>query len=499
MEDGIQRRQQAAGALAGLAGDERASAFQGAQMLDLSGQRQEGRDQQVLDAPFRRIQAVAPIFGSAPSATNTQTQESPFKTVAGVGLAAAGLFRNGGRIDRRYQDGGAISSGARALQQELARALRQGDTERAASIRARLAQRTTLDRTPISNRASDDPRLGEAERRRQGPPALDPMERLQQQRDELTAQDTPESLAAPSWLTDNPIVRGAQDAMDVLSGREPMWPGLGEARPEEAGDEAAGEGAFSPAPPTPRPDMHTVPNAPRPGRTQPPAPPPQFGRPAARPEMQGPPAPPEHQGQAVEIGADVAMALSEEVPEAERGAFAKWVENPLTLIGLGMLASNNPSLFGAFGEGALSAMDIMDKRDGQAFEQERRTAADAREEQEADRRRRRDAVSDDQWDKTFGATRDNRRDTFELARQRLDEETRVNNARIENFLRPRTEPRDRADPYLNALYQQLARARADPVGDEDVVERLLMAIAQREAPAGGGMPALPPGFEMAEP
>ena len=100
---------------AGLATTQRDVQVGNAGLLNQVGSAIQGRNQQILDDPYRKVDAYRGFMSGAPSATNTTTQQSPLQTLLGVGLTAGGMFlRDGGKVRlgrstrRRYALGGPV-------------------------------------------------------------------------------------------------------------------------------------------------------------------------------------------------------------------------------------------------------------------------------------------------------------------------------------------------------------------------------------------------------
>jgi hypothetical protein len=231
--------------------------------------------------------------------------------------------------------------------------------------------------------------------------------------------------------------------------------------------------------------------------------------PQPRPGQQSAAAPLEPNAEeATQIGAAVVQDMEQTVPAEKKDAFNEWASNPLLLMGLGMLASERGSVGGAFGEGALTAVNMIQNQRAQKFDQEREMSAEERE-RERMRQEQERAAWDQQFragearrdqqrfDQRFGFEQEQGRDRMALERDALAERARVNDARIDNYMRPSASAvRTQRDPYLDSLYTELAKVQADPYADPTVIDRLLEAIAMREAPMGG-TPELPPDFEVA--
>lgn len=549
-EEGINRRTGAANALAGLAGQERSTAVQGAGLLEGVGTRQDTREQQVLDVPQKNAALWMPVFSQAPSATTqgvTTTNDSPFKTIAGLGLAGAGIagmFKDGGQIKGAFADGGAVLSDAgkqaqmalaRALrigdpagiaaaradlerqmqldagaerldevtgrgrgttgkgattqgafstaQADLARALREGDEGAAAQARARLRQTKV---GPMSSDPEDDPRLLAAEQQRQGG-------------GDAGSVRAPAGSFQEWWKRNFSEAREGlpmQRELDVATAAEESAFPRPMARPEMQGPPTpAGRVAQGPAPAQPQRSAFASPPMPqaRPGRLT-------AEQSALIDDVIAP--------QPMPAGGEPAAADAT-ASQQDRGAFGKWFANPLLLAGLATLASDDPDFTGAIGEGGLTAANMVagledaeSRRRLAEEEQRRRGAFD-------DFRRQQEQAEQDRWQKGYDLDVEQAKNRQKMSLAELDLERRKTDATIgaTNALARQRSTAAQPDPnkgpqsvLVKKLYENLADLYADPYADPAQITQVLEAISAYEGgsmPAGGGGAVAPPaGFEV---
>ncbi len=193
----------------------------------------------------------------------------------------------------------------------------------------------------------------------------------------------------------------------------------------------------------------------------------------------------------------------------------KWLGNPLTLAGLGMLASRNPSPIGAAAEGLGSAAGVLGQQRAQQRQLYRETRQDERD-------RRREAADARKFEREYllsqAKLQGEEAYRAELIRQREEDRAqRAQDREADRGLRQalagsrdgggsgRQTPEERmTNAMIDNLAEQISaleRAKLDYVGDPEgaaQVDAQIAALRQQLAGyAYGQAPAIPAGFQPA--
>lgn len=229
-----------------------------------------------------------------------------------------------------------------------------------------------------------------------------------------------------------------------------------------------------------------------PGAARPASPPAPLPRPYPAGASASPLPPPSVVGEAGddtfgEAGGDEGVGEAGDQP----GGLETYLSNPLTIAGLHMLASRNPSFGGAVGEAGIGLLDYTMKRRADQRAAVREARADRREERieardqaRTEREESRDAVKDKQW-------------AAEMDEKRLDREAKraYEAARLGQFaqaisIRERNLQRlvaggahGKADVFNRKIKEKMADAIAEAQvsGDTDEVKRLMTVYGQMMA------------------
>lgn len=520
-EQGINTRMNAANSLGGLARTSGDLANLGAGlstslrdvqvgnagMLNQVGGQIQGRNQQVLDNPYKVVDAYRGFMSGAPSTTSTTSQQSPLQAGLGLAMMAGGMMlRDGGKVRLGrgkkgcYADGGAVAmedpramrlrrlaaiNGGRGMQLAFADGGMIGEDvpefPEPGWLGAKLGMRplfteTVPDALGMNYQGPDPDGAGGR------PSALEL--RYIKARPQNAAVDTGESapVAAPAKTSVADKVKAVLGSgAPKPKARAPMAdatraaPPIPASRPEQK--QAAALGNFMP-------EMKT----------------------------RGP--------EPASAAADVAATEGGAGEGGKTGGF-NWEDkltSPLFMAGLAMLASENKSVAGALGEAGLTAARSV----GERRRQERADAELARREARDDRKL---GIDEKQLEATLGnqaaiaADREADNARLEAAlgiqRERAGADAAYKNARLgqmaeglgiqrANLKRlqeaglaggTKTDPLNRA--LINSYAAKLADAEAS--GDTETADAIRQQLYAIGALGGGdALGSLPPGFEMDE-
>lgn len=536
--------------LAGNAGDTRATGVSNAQLPSGVGNAYQQQQQQLLDAPWSTVGKLNTVFGGAPMNT-TQTGgagSSPISQLAGLGLlGAAGIigagkfFRDGGRVPmprgykgggcvkrRGYADGGVLEPAVVAAADELVGMV---DAGRMTPAQARITYEHQTGRDLFADFPGrfqqgpaipqpgswDQGRIAAQDARRPGPvPGSVAMESdgsLPSGAARAEAMEPQGPARNPLPIMGRNLAGAAGQVGDWMRGlneasRAPGWtpldllPGSSAAVPPPASP------AASAAPPVPQPGPAAPPAV---AQAAPAVPPPAQPR---RPVRSRTPILDTVNAALSGGSGDDTFAMDVPVPAprpaagpelageagespASASRLEGFLSNPLTIAGLHLLASRNPSFAGAVGEAGLGVLENTIQQNNQRRAVQREERADRREARnearqitQMERQAERDQVSDARWDAERADRAAERAAEAAYRAARLGQMQQAIDIRNRNLDRLIASGKSKGgmSPVDKKLRDKIAEGMADARMDGDTEEEARLAAMWVQIMSGSAMP-----------